>query len=348
MVNLGNFKNSTCLLTTPKPYENDHTDTNSINSIARVWGNGTPADSSKELSGHILSTDAHFKAITSFDGMAGTKVVSPSGRSIRVLAGGTIVTIHNPDSPVLNPSREWIRVDGWRAEGEMSTLLPKIEYISPYGERSSTLTSPFAYRFSGGNPNSPQLHAGIDLQASGTAGTPIFSIADGEVVRIGLTPSGGWGNYVVMRYKDPAIGYFLALYAHLHRIANGLIVGTKLRQGDEIGTEGGTPDLPVHLHFETWRIANKESSVVLNSPIDALFDPFILYGLESTRESIDNSRNLNGGRKFITNPGGPSTFSWTYGFLNAHPLGIDRADRHGRRFDDTTILRNMRNFFDSL
>ena len=63
------------------------------------------------LSGVILATDAHFRNIRSFVGV----VVSHNGTSTRGLADGTIVTIHNPNNPVLNPSREWIRVEGWRA-----------------------------------------------------------------------------------------------------------------------------------------------------------------------------------------------------------------------------------------
>jgi len=86
---------------------------NSIDSIARVWGRGTPVES-----GNLLSSDADFQRITvqdsGFNGMRGTRSVD----SIRGLEDGTVVTINQPDNPIISPLNapvEWIRVDSWSA-----------------------------------------------------------------------------------------------------------------------------------------------------------------------------------------------------------------------------------------
>lgn len=91
-----------------------------------------------------------------------------------------------------------------------------------------------------------RMHQGVDFAAP--TGTPVFAAADGKVVEAG--PKGSFGNFIRI---DHGNGYQTA-YAHLHGFRSGLKKGTRVRQGQIIGTVGasGRATGP-HLHFEVHR-----------------------------------------------------------------------------------------------
>jgi len=87
-------------------------------------------------------------------------------------------------------------------------------------------------------------HNAVDIAAP--VGTPIYAMADGEVI---ISKVGGWnggyGNYVVIKHSNGT----QTLYAHTNQ--NFVSVGQKVKQGDvisEIGLTGKTTG--AHLHFE--------------------------------------------------------------------------------------------------
>lgn len=85
-----------------------------------------------------------------------------------------------------------------------------------------------------------RFHKGIDIVAPG--GSPVFSVWDGEVIVAGWIP--GYGKTVLINH-----GEYRSLYAHLMSLE--VMLGQKVRQGDEIGKVGSTGlSTGEHLHFE--------------------------------------------------------------------------------------------------
>lgn len=93
-----------------------------------------------------------------------------------------------------------------------------------------------AYRYLG-------QHVGIDFAAP--IGTPVVSVAEGEVVFSGWR--GGYGNLLIVRHGSELSTY----YGHLSAFAPDLQPGMKVRRGQMIGLVGSTGfSTGPHLHFE--------------------------------------------------------------------------------------------------
>ena len=92
-----------------------------------------------------------------------------------------------------------------------------------------------------------RLHRGVDFAAK--KGTPVYASGDGEVERV-VRSAGGLGNHIRIRHASG----FSTVYGHLSKIAAGLRVGQKVRQGQVIGQVGSTGlSTGPHLHYEVWR-----------------------------------------------------------------------------------------------
>lgn len=96
-------------------------------------------------------------------------------------------------------------------------------------------------------------HQGMDIFAP--MGTPVYAVADGEVVyserRSGDGGGSGFGMAVQLKHSD---GY-TTKYAHLSRL-KGYGRGDRVSAGDVIGYVGDTGNAkgtPSHLHFEIWK-----------------------------------------------------------------------------------------------
>jgi murein DD-endopeptidase MepM/ murein hydrolase activator NlpD len=88
-----------------------------------------------------------------------------------------------------------------------------------------------------------RAHKGVDLPAP--IGTKVRTTADGTVDFIGQQR--GYGNVVIIKHD----ARHTTLYAHLHDFAEGLQVGSVVRQGGVIGSVGQTGwATGPHLHFE--------------------------------------------------------------------------------------------------
>jgi murein DD-endopeptidase MepM/ murein hydrolase activator NlpD len=98
-----------------------------------------------------------------------------------------------------------------------------------------------------GAPRGQGTHQGIDIMAD--RGTPLVAVDDGVIAKMSRTETGLGGVYVWLKRAD-GVQYY---YAHLHTIAQGLEVGSRISVGQVVGTVGNTGDArsaPPHLHFE--------------------------------------------------------------------------------------------------
>jgi murein DD-endopeptidase MepM/ murein hydrolase activator NlpD len=88
-----------------------------------------------------------------------------------------------------------------------------------------------------------RLHSGVDLAAPRM--TPIYAAGDGVVEKAQWVS--GYGRYVELKH----VNGFETGYGHMHKIADGLKSGDKVRQGEIIGYVGSTGNSTGnHLHFE--------------------------------------------------------------------------------------------------
>ena len=88
-----------------------------------------------------------------------------------------------------------------------------------------------------------KMHKGMDFAAP--TGTPIYAAGDGIVEHAGR--KGSYGNYVRIRHNSK----LKTAYAHMHKIKSSVKVGTRVRQGQVIGTVGTTGrSTGPHLHYE--------------------------------------------------------------------------------------------------
>ncbi|MDO3376902.1 peptidoglycan DD-metalloendopeptidase family protein [Geoalkalibacter halelectricus] len=77
-----------------------------------------------------------------------------------------------------------------------------------------------------------RAHPAIDYAAP--TGTPIMTVGDGTIARIGYTNANG--NYIQVRHAN---GY-ATMYLHMSRFAQGMKQGKQVRQGEVIGYVGAT------------------------------------------------------------------------------------------------------------
>lgn len=90
-----------------------------------------------------------------------------------------------------------------------------------------------------------RVHEALDIRAP--RGTPVLSAADGKLMRLFDSKTGG-----LMVYAADPTDRFVLLYSHLDRYADGLREGMPLKQGQVIGYVGTTGNAPIetpHLHF---------------------------------------------------------------------------------------------------
>lgn len=113
------------------------------------------------------------------------------------------------------------------------------QFISPV--KKARLTGTFGYRTVGGKR---EWHQGVDIGSTGKV--PIYSAADGTVVRVGVIDT--YGNVVILRHtiNNKRMD---TLYAHLDSYS--VKVGENVKQGQQIAIMGNTGNaIGIHLHFE--------------------------------------------------------------------------------------------------
>ena len=94
------------------------------------------------------------------------------------------------------------------------------------------------------------FHDGIDLPAR--VGTPVHAMAKGTVHRAGPADEGFGSTHILLKVVDPSDGKddLFLVYLHLDSIAEGVIPGAQVKQGDIIGAVGQEDATYPHLHFE--------------------------------------------------------------------------------------------------
>jgi murein DD-endopeptidase MepM/ murein hydrolase activator NlpD len=91
--------------------------------------------------------------------------------------------------------------------------------------------------------NTWRSHRGVDYAAD--AGTEIMATSDGVVTERRL--DGSYGNTILIRHPNG----FQTRYAHMRAFRNGIVVGSRVQQGDVIGYVGQTGlATGPHLHYE--------------------------------------------------------------------------------------------------
>ncbi|UIO40394.1 peptidoglycan DD-metalloendopeptidase family protein [Brevibacillus brevis] len=104
------------------------------------------------------------------------------------------------------------------------------------------------------NSGSVRSHEGIDIMAP--KGTPIYSVSDGTINKVGWNTYGGWRVNITDEN-----GQYRMYYAHLQAYTPGLYVGKTIKAGQLIGFVGdtgygGTGTVGMfepHLHFGLYR-----------------------------------------------------------------------------------------------
>jgi murein DD-endopeptidase MepM/ murein hydrolase activator NlpD len=112
-----------------------------------------------------------------------------------------------------------------------------------------------------------KMHNGVDFAA--VTGTPIYAAGDGAVEYSG--PKGPDGNFVRLRHDNG----WQTLYLHMNKIEPDVVVGGRVRQGQQIGEVGSTgvdragrsTVTGPHLHYEVH--INDQPVDPLGLPIEA-------------------------------------------------------------------------------
>jgi murein DD-endopeptidase MepM/ murein hydrolase activator NlpD len=122
-------------------------------------------------------------------------------------------------------------------------------------------------------------HYGTDYAAP--EGTPIFSVADGVVMDAGY--AGGNGNYVRIKHDE----IYETQYLHMSEIANSIMPGKNIRQGDIIGYVGSTGlATGPHLCFRFWKNGVQVDPSTEKMPSDYVLTGDLMEGFSSRRDSI--------------------------------------------------------------
>jgi murein DD-endopeptidase MepM/ murein hydrolase activator NlpD len=137
-----------------------------------------------------------------------------------------------------------------------------------------------------GERNHPLLHymkshTGVDWAAP--FGTPIFAAGNGSIDEIGV--KGGYGKYVRVRHAN---GYQTA-YGHMTAFARGLVVGSRVRQGQVIGFVGSTGlSTGAHVHFEILINDRFVNPMTVKLPRGRVLEGPSLAMFEKSREQLDS------------------------------------------------------------
>ncbi|MCK5784983.1 MAG: M23 family metallopeptidase [Candidatus Sabulitectum sp.] len=109
-----------------------------------------------------------------------------------------------------------------------------------------------------GEPRGDHIHQGVDYKAP--EGTPIFSVTGGTVTKTNWNTTYN-GNCIEIDF-----GGYSEIFLHLHTISSGVVPGTVIEPGEEIGTIGNTGiSTAPHLHYQ------------INGPDDYAIDPYLYF-----------------------------------------------------------------------
>jgi murein DD-endopeptidase MepM/ murein hydrolase activator NlpD len=126
-----------------------------------------------------------------------------------------------------------------------------------------------------------KMHRGIDFAAP--TGTPVRASGAGTIEIAGV--NGGYGNYVRIRHT----GRYSTAYAHLNTIERGIREGTKVAQGQLIGTVGSTGlSTGPHLHYEILIDGEQVDPAAVKIDMSEPLKGKSLSAFEKTKRAIDS------------------------------------------------------------
>jgi hypothetical protein len=125
-----------------------------------------------------------------------------------------------------------------------------------------------------------KLHAGVDWSAP--RGTPIIAAGSGVVEKAGW--SNGYGNQTLIKHAN---GYETS-YSHQNAIAQGVVPGARIRQGQVIGYVGSTGlSTGPHLHYELIVNGSKVDAMRIRLPVGKVLKGTALANFKRERDRID-------------------------------------------------------------
>lgn len=125
-----------------------------------------------------------------------------------------------------------------------------------------------------------KMHRGVDFAAP--SGTPIMAAGRGTVEMAGW--NGSYGRYIRIRHN----GQYKTAYAHMSRIARGVVAGKRVRQGQIIGYVGTTGrSTGPHLHYEVHADGRQINPLGLKLPSGRKLKGQELARFQDTRERLD-------------------------------------------------------------
>ncbi len=122
-------------------------------------------------------------------------------------------------------------------------------------------------------------HLGTDFAAP--TGTPIRSVGDGIIEEAQYKTNNG--NYVKVRHN----GTYTTGYLHMSKIASGISVGTRVRQGQTIGYVGSTGlATGPHLCYRFWKNGVQVDALKIELPPSQPVKPEYFPAYEDAKEAI--------------------------------------------------------------
>lgn len=213
----------------------------------------------------------------------------------RISAGDTIEILETEDTPGAKPELLYVSLTLSGTKRQLYRFATEdgtVDFYDPDGETGKrflnrrplegggTLRSRFGYRI---HPifKTRKLHTGVDLAAR--SGTPIYAAGDGTISYYRW--QSGYGNKVEIQHVN---GYETA-YGHMSRYADGLGVGSKVRQGQLIGYVGSTgQSTGPHLHFEILINGNLVDPLSVKLPKDNVLAPQYRDAFAQAMTQIDD------------------------------------------------------------
>lgn len=177
-------------------------------------------------------------------------ILPVTGIKYTVKKGDTIASIAKAHKADADEIKTFNGISGALAAGQIIIIpdaeAPSVKSSGGSSGSSARSVAGFFTRPIKGGTRTQGIHGHNGVDLASYAGAPIYAAAAGEVI---IARSGGWnggyGSYVVIKHSNGT----QTLYAHLDAVH--VSAGTRVGQGDQIGTMGNTgKSTGVHLHFE--------------------------------------------------------------------------------------------------
>jgi len=124
-------------------------------------------------------------------------------------------------------------------------------------------------------------HHGVDYSAP--VGTPVHSIGDGVIIE--ATYNSGAGNWLKVKHN----GVYTTGYMHLQKFADGIHLGSKVKQGEVIGYVGSTGlSTGPHLDFRVYQNDEPIDPLTIDAPPVEPIKPENLIEFNKIRDFIVN------------------------------------------------------------